>query len=332
MVLGNKSRLDEIKRLEKRIEEYLESTVRGVDFYTLHKPRSIKEEMFDRELNGISQCFSHDSPFKTDLDRLTPEEARQLENKFIDRACKWHTNVTLASPISTNIREFKEKVMDVEKNVLNLLRQNMLHKVSYFYGRNDHNSVRDELDSDVKKMARRERDLLTEDKDYFNMNNSEYTNKKLFKRAMEAVEYCYSDNSYPTYKDRCTEEEFAEMKKDSKDREKLMDKLRRMGPNFSVKEMKDLAALERSSFAERGEMVGIVELGRINEELGIIKDDADRVFPEWTRVREYIHKQDREAEVQKRNLAQWQEQANAGGSREGNASQERKAPEAGRDR
>ena len=297
----------EIKQLVKDIDNYLES-VRGEDFYVPYNSGSVREKNLKREQKAITECF--ESRFKDEIDRLCfPEEAQKIEMVFA-LSTKYWNNLVMQPSIgySESTKNDLEELRKAEEFIGNKERLKQLDKLEALYQSEDFE--RYAADLQLKRSSRWLGYGTQKEKNYFNMHNGDAENTRLYEKEMHYVKE--SGKKYNDFFARRLE---------------LMDKIRRTG-NLSPEEMKEWANLERNPFDYGREPVGIVELGRINEELGIIKgEDADKVFPEYAHVR----KQEREAEVQK-GLAEWQERANAGRARGGNASPEREAPEAGRDR
>ncbi|MGI6588698.1 MAG: hypothetical protein ACOX2N_08025 [Peptococcia bacterium] len=274
--LGGNIRRGEIKQLVKDIDNYLES-VRGEDFYLLYNSGSVREKNLKREQKAITECF--ESRFKDEIDRLCfPEEAQRIEIALAFSSRYWnnlimHPSISYSESTKEDLRTLRE----VEEFIGNEKRLKQLDDFEALYQSGDFERYATDLQ--LKRQSRWMGYSNQKEKNYFNMHNCDAENTRLYEKEMHFVKGSgkYSDL-------------FAR-------RLELMDKVRRTG-NLSPEEMKEWANLERNPFDYGKEQIGIVELGRINEDLGIIKgEDADKVFPEYAHVRDQKEKQERKLEA-----------------------------------
>mgnify|MGYP001013382773 CR=1 FL=1 len=84
------------------------------------------------------------------------------------------------------------------------------------------------------------------------------------------------------------------MRSEQWEKAELMDELRIKGRKFSPKKMERLAKLMCNSLVTNGS----IQLGWLNEKLGIIKQDAELVFPEYANLRKKFGNFDQEVRLQ----------------------------------
>lgn len=186
-------------------------------------------------------------------------------------------------------------MLEFEAEVENNERVEILKKMESNYF-----SVQYELDGKIKREARTV--YYREKEGYFQFDNSEEKNKELLDHELVVIEKLGSE--YPVYQKRISEQEYEQFLVMYQKRAKLYDQFRKEGPRFSPEKMQELVLLERSPFAERSEKVGILELGRINKEFGIIKEGSAEVFPEYTWLSKHFP-EITEVAKQRRNVAEW---------------------------
>ena len=146
------------------------------------------------------------------------------------------------------------------------------------------------IDGNLKNWSRTTEGVV--DTAYFATNNSDAVNTNIYTREMEGIEFLlYFEAKAPKGKGKFNSREFRQCKEFFELRAKLWDELRREGAQFSKEKMLLLATLERIADSKEQKNRGIVELGRINAELGIITENAAKIFPEYARISKMIERE-----------------------------------------
>jgi len=131
--------------------------------------------------------------------------------------------------------------------------------------------LRDQIDRYIASKVR--------DEKYFSLNNTKVENEKILAWEKKMIEGCFRVYFSVDLKE-CTKEQRNAIFHHQNKIAELMDELRTEGPRFSPDKMVELAELMRNSIASNG----IIELGRINAEYGIIKQGAEVIFPEYDQL------------------------------------------------
>jgi len=154
-----------------------------------------------------------------------------------------------------------------------------------------HNRLIQQYDEKIKKWSRTTEDGKIEGK-YFAVNNSDDENTNKYNREMDGIKFIlYFENQSKVNKRKFTRKEIQQAKEFFILRAKLWDGFRREGIRFSKEKLILLATLERVADGFYQKNRGIVELGRINAELGIITENENQIFPEYARISKLIEKE-----------------------------------------
>jgi len=147
-----------------------------------------------------------------------------------------------------------------------------------------------EYDADIKSYTRGTDQKVR--KEYFSQHNTADDNSHIYNNEMAKI-----DSLLQVAKSTLTKKEYKLLKNFLETRAKLWHELRTKGVHFSQEKLLLLATLERVSL-ERDNR-GIIELGRLNAELGLIKDSAEKIFPEYDRIYKQIelHNSLKQAEI-----------------------------------
>ena len=179
------------------------------------------------------------------------------------------------------------------------------------------NSYVQKYDEKIKNWSRTTNGAIN--RSYFATNNSDIENTNIYNKEIDGINFIlFFETQSKENRNKFTKKELwqtQQAKEFFKLRAKLWDELRREGARFSKERMILLTTLERiaDSFYQKNR--GIVELGRMNAELGIITENADRIYPEYTRISKLIEqetfyekrKQKELSESEERNLKYYRE-------------------------
>lgn len=252
-----------VKELIREIDREIETVVRGEAFYNLYHSYETRKKMYQREIDYTDYCLGkkYKARFealglsRNDIESLRDLLAFQQEGfqhesyfDFFGAERKWFYN-------------------EVEKELGNNKRRDLIRAREIL---EEHENY--EADRSINKLVRWDKSEHWSDGRFYRINNSPEENERLMDQNMRAIRLVFrrEDSSQGERAQKCA---------------RLWAELRETGAAFSPEKMKELAQLEKSPFINYRGLNGIVELGRINRELGIIKPPQDKViFSEYERV------------------------------------------------
>lgn len=138
-----------------------------------------------------------------------------------------------------------------------------------FSGQPEIIELRDQIDKFISSKV--------QNKDYFSISLSNVDSEKILNWERNMIQ-----NSFNLYyrwelESKCTSQQTIIIREQLLEKAELMHELRTKGADFSPEKMERLAKLMQNSKSSKG----INQLGRINAKLGLIKQGAEVIFPEY---------------------------------------------------
>jgi len=265
-----------IMELLKKIDQDIESTVRGAVFYNKYLESNVKAKIYMRENDYTKYCFR--SKYKSQLEDLglSREDIEHIHGLMTRK----QTTFTFEMNRLNVAKDIREEFIKIEKKFGNPQRLKILEAT---YNEKSDNAYY--ANTTVAKLTRWNGEdfaHFAQDVNYFNTNNSIRENDRILEKELHNISFVYG-------------------KKDSLEKQKaiegafLWDRLRREGANLAPEKMEKLIKHERNHQVEAKGIVAVVKVGEINEKLGIIKQPrAAEVFPEYESVKKHLQQLVRE--------------------------------------
>jgi len=135
-----------------------------------------------------------------------------------------------------------------------------------------------------------------QNEDYFRIGISKADSEKILNWERKMIETCFTIYYRRELESECTKQQAIAIKEQLLEKAELMHELRTMGADFPPKKMEKLAKLMQNSKASNG----IIELGRINAKLGIVKQGAEVIFSEYDKLCKELGENPLEASIREK--------------------------------
>jgi len=156
------------------------------------------------------------------------------------------------------------------------------------YGDNpETKNLRDQIDRFIAEKVR------DDFESYFSTNISKEQSKKILDWEQKMIAGCFTVY-FKLDLANVPKKQVELMRSELLEKAGLMHELRTKGEKFSLEKMKRLAKLMRNSEVNNGS----IQLGWLNEKLGIIKQGAEIVFPEYENIRNEFGRYDQKYRLQ----------------------------------